>query len=242
MTHQIRSHTFTILLILMILFTTIIFCHGLVRICMLLMRPARDRDRDHRGHDAERNYAILPVNREMADAMPGGGYAVPRRPIRVVLARDEEAAGLADSGAAKLEPPAYGAWRESVVRTPFPPFPPILSPSQNKLTNTLQRIDPNRFFWARNEQAGSSSSSSASSSSSEAGTDSRPGTANRPPSYASEDGVGYVVDARPRSFAPPPAGAAGSESGASSSLSSSGAPERPGGGGGDGMLRPGVSR
>ena len=122
MTHQIASGTFTILLILMILFTTIIFCHGLVRICMLLMRPDREGhgrpgSRDNAG-DAERDYAIHPYNRHraMADAMgPGGGYAVPRRPIRVVLARDEEAAGITEPGAAKLEPPAYGAWRESVV-------------------------------------------------------------------------------------------------------------------------------
>ena len=121
MTHQIASGTFTILLILMILFTTIIFCHGLVRICMLLMRPDREelRPGSRGGDDAERDYAAIhPYNRHraMADAMgPGGGYAVPRRPIRVVLARDEEAAGIAEPGAAKLEPPAYGAWRESVV-------------------------------------------------------------------------------------------------------------------------------
>lgn len=43
-----------------------------------------------------------------------GGYAIPRRPIRVVLARDEEAAGI-ESDATKANPPAYGLWRESVV-------------------------------------------------------------------------------------------------------------------------------
>jgi hypothetical protein len=43
-----------------------------------------------------------------------GGYAIPRQPIRVVLARDEEAAGL-DSETTKISPPAYGLWRESVV-------------------------------------------------------------------------------------------------------------------------------
>lgn len=42
------------------------------------------------------------------------GYAIPRQPIRVVLARDEEAAGI-ESEATKLQPPAYGLWRESVV-------------------------------------------------------------------------------------------------------------------------------
>lgn len=43
-----------------------------------------------------------------------GGYAIPRVPIRVVLARDEEAAGI-ESETTKLRPPAYGLWRESVV-------------------------------------------------------------------------------------------------------------------------------
>jgi len=43
-----------------------------------------------------------------------GGYANPQTPIRVALARDEEAAGI-ESEATKLPPPAYGLWRESVV-------------------------------------------------------------------------------------------------------------------------------
>jgi len=43
-----------------------------------------------------------------------GGYAVPREPIRVVLASDEDAVGI-ESAATKLSPPAYGLWRESVV-------------------------------------------------------------------------------------------------------------------------------
>lgn len=43
-----------------------------------------------------------------------GGYANPARPIRIALARDEEAAGI-ESEATKLPPPAYGLWRESVV-------------------------------------------------------------------------------------------------------------------------------
>ncbi len=43
------------------------------------------------------------------------GYAMPRRPIRVVLAQDEEAAGR-DEVTNKFTPPAYGFWRESVVR------------------------------------------------------------------------------------------------------------------------------
>lgn len=55
------------------------------------------------------------AERERLPEMVGpGGYAVPRRPIRVLLARDEEAAGL-ESETIKLQPPAYGLWRESVV-------------------------------------------------------------------------------------------------------------------------------
>jgi hypothetical protein len=42
------------------------------------------------------------------------GFANPVVPIRVALARDEEAAGI-ESDATKVPPPAYGLWRESVV-------------------------------------------------------------------------------------------------------------------------------
>jgi len=42
------------------------------------------------------------------------GYANPRTPVQVTLARDEEAAGI-QSEATKYPPPAYGLWRESVV-------------------------------------------------------------------------------------------------------------------------------
>lgn len=53
---------------------------------------------------------------EMQPPAQFGGYAIPREPIRVVLASDEEAVGI-ESAATKLSPPAYGLWRESVVRT-----------------------------------------------------------------------------------------------------------------------------
>lgn len=73
------------------------------------------------------------------------------------------------------------------------------------LTRGLQRVDPNRLFWMRNEHAppveegfdGSSGSSEGAHSGGVAGTN-----APRPPSYSSDDGVSYVVDARPRSIAP----------------------------------------
>jgi hypothetical protein len=90
-----------VLLILIILFVTIFFCHSLIRLCMLVVRGGRNQE------DSE--------NRSRLPQMYGpGGYAIPREPIRVVLARDEEAAGI-ESEATKTNPPAYGLWRESVV-------------------------------------------------------------------------------------------------------------------------------
>jgi hypothetical protein len=97
-TKNINNSEFTILLILIILFTTIFFCHGLIRLCMFIVRPKPDDDGRTR----------------LPDMLGPGGYAVPRRPIRVVLARDEEAAGM-ESETTKMQPPAYGLWRESVV-------------------------------------------------------------------------------------------------------------------------------
>ena len=43
-----------------------------------------------------------------------GGFANPLYPIRITMARDEEAAGI-ESEVTKYPPPAYGLWRESVV-------------------------------------------------------------------------------------------------------------------------------
>lgn len=154
-TKNINSNEFTVLLILVILFATIFFCHGLIRICMLIVRPPRDEDEER-----------PPLPRFMEP----GGYAIPRRPIHVILARDEEAAGN-ESTANKLQPPAYGLWRESV------------------------RVDPDRLYWQRNDQAHTEGSEE---------EHARPATARtRPPSYASDDGVTYVVEARPRSMVPP---------------------------------------
>ncbi|RDA84727.1 hypothetical protein CP532_5240 [Ophiocordyceps camponoti-leonardi (nom. inval.)] len=50
------------------------------------------------------------------------------------------------------------------------------------------RVDPNRLFWQRNE---------------ESTEEAEPDTGPRPPSYASENGVDYVLEAQPRSVAPP---------------------------------------
>ncbi|KAK1971425.1 hypothetical protein LY78DRAFT_699287 [Colletotrichum sublineola] len=152
LTQNIRSGEFTVLLILIILFVTVFFCHGLIRLCMIIFRLRPDDD----------------PRPPMPQLLAPGGYAVPREPIRVVLARDEEEQGEV-SEALLAKPPAYGLWRESV------------------------RVDPNRIYWQRNPNA-------ASNVESPTGGESNSGP--RPPSYASEDGVSYVVDARPRSIAP----------------------------------------
>ncbi|KAK1750939.1 hypothetical protein QBC47DRAFT_89485 [Echria macrotheca] len=158
-TKNINSSEFTVLLILIILFVTIFFCHGLIRLCMLIVR----------GRNGEPDRERLP------EMIGPGGYAIPRRPIRVVLARDEEAAGI-ESETTKTNPPAYGLWRESV------------------------RVDPDRIYWHRNEGV-----EPVEEIQSEDGRQSRggePSQTRRPPSYASDDGVSYVVEARPRSIAP----------------------------------------
>ncbi|KAI0474352.1 hypothetical protein F4859DRAFT_87562 [Xylaria cf. heliscus] len=165
-TKNINTSEFSILLILLILLTTIFFCHGLILLCMRLVRPR-----------SQQNPSVTDVE---ANKYGHAGYAIPVQPIRVVLARDEEAAGI-ESEAAKLKPPAYGLWRESV------------------------RVDPNRIYWQRARSPPPSSPTSAPSSNGDDDEGNGPRTGQRrPPSYASEDGVDYVVDARPRSIAPPP--------------------------------------
>lgn len=98
-TRNISNSEFSVLLILIILFATIFFCQGLIRLCLLIFRPKPTE---------ERRRSRLP------NMYGPSGYAVPRQPIRVLLARDEEAAGI-ESEATKTNPPAYGLWRESVV-------------------------------------------------------------------------------------------------------------------------------
>jgi len=68
---------------------------------MMIIRPPREDDIENR---------FLPT----VSLVATGGYANPPEPIRVALARDEEAAGI-ESEATKVPPPAYGLWRESVV-------------------------------------------------------------------------------------------------------------------------------
>jgi len=82
-----------------------------------------------------------------------------------------------------------------------------------------QRVDPDRIYWMRNEGAPQQPEvaeedevSSDSNSSGQGGVSNTGRYGNvargagaavpRPPSYASDDGVSYVVDAQPRSIAP----------------------------------------
>jgi len=169
-TKNINNSEFTVLLILIILFVTIFFCHGLIRLCMLVVRGGRDNEN---------------ADQRLPEMMGPGGYAIPRRPIRVVLARDEEAAGI-EGEATKTNPPPYGRWRESV------------------------RVDPDRIFWQRNDAAPetvaeddtSDSSPERQVSGGQGESSNARTTAPRPPSYSSDDGVSYVVEAQPRSIAP----------------------------------------
>lgn len=84
-----------IMLIMIILLAGVFFCYSLIRLWILVVR----------GDPPEIPRAIDPR-----------GYAVPRNPIRVVMAQDEEAAGV-ENEAMTMKPPAYGLWRESVVCT-----------------------------------------------------------------------------------------------------------------------------
>ncbi|KAF2662485.1 hypothetical protein K491DRAFT_700286 [Lophiostoma macrostomum CBS 122681] len=178
-----------VLFIMIILATTIFFCHSLIRLFMLVLHPPDEGPR-------------IP-------SMTGPEGFNPVRPIRVHLARDEELGvaddvedELSDSEKEKkvaLPPPAYGLWRSSV------------------------RVDPNLLHWQRVEANaaaanGQPSSRLSSHPNSRSGSvsgapavEETPATPSqtqnqnqgpRPPSYVSEDGVSYVVEAAPRSVAP----------------------------------------
>ncbi|TLS26703.1 hypothetical protein PpBr36_05433 [Pyricularia pennisetigena] len=173
LTNNMATSEFTVLLVLIMLFAAVIFLHGMVRLCLYMLKtPAGRREHDER-LSAEETSALRRNRAAMRQAYAPGGYAIPEQPIRVVLARDEEAAGI-ESETTKYKPPAYGLWRESV------------------------RVDPDRIYWQRNEHPALRGGGQSGSEEEEAGATG----ARRPPSYASDDGVSYVVEARPRSMAP----------------------------------------
>ena len=104
MSNTVSGQEFHIVLILFLLIFTVIFCHSLIRLCMLFLKL-----KDQRHSERVRRRAGTEA------------FAQPEQPIRVVLARDEEM-GLEDNENDEDKelpppPPAYGLWRGSVVST-----------------------------------------------------------------------------------------------------------------------------
>ncbi|KAF2868587.1 hypothetical protein BDV95DRAFT_500277 [Massariosphaeria phaeospora] len=158
-----------VLFIMVILATTIFFCHSLIRLCMLILHP--------------------PAETPRIPSMTGPEGFRPLNPIRVHLARDDDLGAeeeVIETVEKKLAPPppAYGLWRSSV------------------------RVDPDLMHWQRVEEARGRPASTHPASRNGSVTevaDPLPTTERdgpRPPSYASDDGVSYVVEAGPRSVAP----------------------------------------
>lgn len=186
-----------VLFILVILCTTMFFCHSLIRLCMLAVRPVDNTPR-------------IPN-------MTGPEGFRPLRPIPVRLARDDEVEAGADgkeTGMVKYPPPAYGLWRCSVVRKNLP-FHATRTLFLAKTTDFSQRVDPNLLHWARAEDIPASDLSRVGVTPARPHSPTRQGHSPvpsiqeegpgpRPPSYVSEDGVSYVVEARARSIAPAP--------------------------------------
>ncbi|KAF1851529.1 uncharacterized protein K460DRAFT_373519 [Cucurbitaria berberidis CBS 394.84] len=166
-----------ILFILVLLTITIFFCHSLIRLCMLMLNPPREGHRPH-----------LP-------AMTGPDGFQPIVPIRVHLARDVEAGASDEEAENDMDiedpekdkipppPPAYGLWRCSV------------------------RADPNLLHWQRVENRENRASittdipytHNASAIDPPGAPPLAPASGPRPPSYISEDGVSYIIEAAPRS-------------------------------------------
>ncbi|KFY31019.1 hypothetical protein V493_01473 [Pseudogymnoascus sp. VKM F-4281 (FW-2241)] len=107
------------------------------------------------------------------------GYATPAVPIRVTLGRDEEA--LIGSRSA----PSEASANAKAVAPPPPAY---------GLWRESVRVDPDRLFWARNAAAPRRESHDQIQEEGE--------PPRRPPSYMSDDGVEYVVQAAGRSVAP----------------------------------------
>jgi hypothetical protein len=103
-THNIDTNgsQVSVVLVLIVLIATVFFLFSLTRLCLFVFRG--DRRRPHRTR--------------AADMVASGGYAVPRKPIRVVTAQDEEVVASDEEGvSSNATPPEYGRWRGSVVST-----------------------------------------------------------------------------------------------------------------------------
>lgn len=196
-------------MVIIILIAAIFLCQALVRLCMLVARPktkppvavaaaaAADEKRG-RKHDVPLFY--------------DDAYAVPATPIRVVLARDEEAAGVG-GGPAGMRPPAYGRWRESVRVDPDQVYwqrnPEVLGKApglgeEPEVVSDDEDYDDDHEEYVSDEEEGEDEGEEEWGKDHEEDVESRPRPLNlrSPPSYASDDGVNYVVEARPRSIAP----------------------------------------
>jgi hypothetical protein len=135
-----------------------------------------------------------------------GGVAVPDEPIPIVLATDEEA--MIDSGghghgkqplpAMQMPPPAYGLWRESVRVDPGLIYWQKLTESE--LSKNSKRSRSSKKSKKSKKSAASTAAGSVDGS---AGDMDRHPSLRRPPSYSSDDGVDYVVEAQGRNVAPP---------------------------------------
>lgn len=171
-----------ILFVLVVVAALVFFVYSLTRLISVVIHRRRNPHR-HRPH--------IP-------SVAGPEGFKPDVPIPVQLARDEEAMwddekAPEEKESLKQPPPAYGLWRGSV------------------------RLDPNLLHWQRVEareqqerdQRGSPSGSrNGSPSLSQRGSSPQgspqlgnvaeeQGEVRRPPSYASDDGVSYVVSALP---------------------------------------------
>ncbi|KAF2017579.1 hypothetical protein BU24DRAFT_153240 [Aaosphaeria arxii CBS 175.79] len=228
LTNRSLGQEIHILFIMVVLATTIFFCHSLIRMIMLILRP--------------------PPEAPSIPSMMGGeeGFR-PIRPIRVHLARDEEYtdhdpnttnrdntpsddanADTDDNSDNDLEkekplqppPPAYGLWRSSVRvdpnllhwrRVETPPASATHPPPSSSIAmfpNRASQIPPLSLPTSPLYPVASSQQPSPTSPSHHQRHGSRGQRRQdpRPPSYASEDGVSYVVEAAPRSTAPASSG------------------------------------
>ncbi|KAK4996319.1 hypothetical protein LTR66_004040 [Elasticomyces elasticus] len=183
LTHRPLGPTFHVIFLLCILVTTILFCHSMVRLCMLAAKNgSARRTRRPRNHRPR-----------VAPALSRTGSYVPPRAIRVYLATDELDLHPEPGRNAEAEawdkgvnvppppPPAYGLWRSSV------------------------RVNPDLLHWRRNVDAPPVSPLESIHNVRQQGLErtddhAAEAAAPRPPSYISDDGVSCIADAVPRSL------------------------------------------
>lgn len=192
-----------------------VFCHSFARTCLLATKIAR--------YGSTGLHRVPSVVGPLGYAQPAHPiHVVLARDEEIVIegaaadgSNNTSAAATAAATKLTAPPPAYGLWRSSVV------CPLSLPIRYFTITNQLeQRINPNLLYWQRVDNApkpettplpthnetststNDSSSQTSSSTSPAASTAATFATAAsnqpRPPSYASDDGVEYVVQAQPR--------------------------------------------